>query len=376
MFLKILGNEISVEVEDSNYLFDIIEYMDKMERVVTWRIYVNGNKIYRELCIKNGKVRVYDPIECFGKNLGKKNATTDSQQAILEAWSMWKKKKDSVKKAIFPMLAHDYRKHANKMICPFGVSQKIDGIRAVAEYEEGDVIMTSRLAKPFMYIELVKKDLQIIYNKFPDIIFDGEIYSHEISFSRISGAVRKSKSKSDDDDLLEYWIFDIIQQESYKNRMETLKEIETYYNTFDTHRRLKFVYYNEVVSKNDVKWWHSTYVKKGFEGIMCRNLDSVYRQKFRSYDLQKYKDFEDNEFKIISTKEGRGSEKGAIIFECECGKYTFDVRPRGSIDKRKDMWRRRDEYIGKMLTVRYQDTGIQDNDVPRFPVGIDIRDYE
>jgi ATP-dependent DNA ligase len=375
MYLKILDKNIVVECVDGAYIFEDIRYTDKMERDVVWRIYVKDNRIYREMCINKGKVRVFDPIESIGRNIGKKNETTDSQQAILEAWSMWKKKKDSVKDVIFPMLAQDYRKHSNKMIFPFAVSPKIDGIRAISEHH--DVVeMSSRQGKPFTYLENIKKDLEIIYQTFPGIIFDGEIYSHEISFSRISGAVRKTREKSVDDDLLEYWIFDIVCDDTYKKRMDILKGIESYYNSRGMGH-LKFVYYEEVVSRGEVKWWHSEYVKRGFEGVICRNIDGVYKQKFRSYDLQKYKDFEDTEFKIVGVKDGKGSEKEAILFVCECGDQTFDVRPRGSIEKRRDMWKRGDEYMGKMLTVRYQNTGIQEEGgMPRFPVGIDVRDYE
>ena len=69
---------------------------------------------------------------------------------------------------------------------------------------------------------------------------------------------------------------------------------------------------------------------------------------------------------------------GAIVFECisEAGK--FDVRPRGSIEKRRKMFKNKQSYVGKMLTVRYQATGdqSQESGIPRFPVGIDVRDYE
>lgn len=374
MDTTILGKNIKAYKQGNKYVFDDISYKDKMGRNVVWSIYVVDNNIYRNLRIDDGKVRHYDSIECSGKNSGKKNETSSHEQAILDAFSMWKKKCDTVVDAIFPMLAHDYRKHFKKLSLPFAVSRKIDGIRAIAQTCEDNVCMTSRLSKPFKYIERVKEDIHNIYKKFPDIIFDGEVYSHEIPFSRISGAVRKTKSKSVDDDMLEYWIFDIICDECYKDRMDLLKKIEAYYNQIDTNGKLRFVYYDVVNTRDDIIRLHEQYVKEGFEGVICRNLDGKYKQKFRSYDLQKYKDFEDDEFKIVNTKEGRGSEKGAIIFECVSGDKCFDVRPRGSIDTRKDMWNRRNEYIGKMLTVRYQTT--QDHELPRFPVGICVRDYE
>ena len=41
---------------------------------------------------------------------------------------------------------------------------------------------------------------------------------------------------------------------------------------------------------------------------------------------------------------------------------------------RKALFKYGRDYIGEMLTVRYQE--LTDDGVPRFPVGIAIRDYE
>ena len=128
-------------------------------------------------------------------------------------------------------------------------------------------------------------------------------------------------------------------------------------------------------------------VAQGFEGIMCRNLSGPYLFKNRSNDLLKFKAFEDAEFTIVGAKPGVSTEKGAIVFECSVSAIggdadsTFDVRPRGSVEKRRQMYLEKDRYIGKQLTVRYQphtnDADRQnDTGIPRFPVGIDIRDYE
>ena len=127
--------------------------------------------------------------------------------------------------------------------------------------------------------------------------------------------------------------------------------------------------------------FHQYYVEQGFEGIMCRNIAGAYLPKNRSNDLLKYKAFEDAEFTITGAKPGVGTERGAIVFECTCDAGVFDVRPRGSIEKRREMYLSKHKYIGKPLTVRYQPHTNQadqeaDTGIPRFPVGIDVRDYE
>ena len=113
----------------------------------------------------------------------------------------------------------------------------------------------------------------------------------------------------------------------------------------------------------------------GFEGLILRNCNGIYEVNKRSYDLQKYKHFIDEEFDIIDFTEGTGDEKGLIIFICETksGK-TFSVRPKGNHEYRKELFDNGDYLIGKKLTVMFQE--YSGEGVPRFPVGITIRDYE
>jgi DNA ligase-1 len=50
------------------------------------------------------------------------------------------------------------------------------------------------------------------------------------------------------------------------------------------------------------------------------------------------------------------------------------VKPEGTIKERERYYREREEYMGKQLTVRFQN--LTALGVPRFPVGVTIRDYE
>jgi ATP-dependent DNA ligase len=113
----------------------------------------------------------------------------------------------------------------------------------------------------------------------------------------------------------------------------------------------------------------------GYEGAMIRNGDGIYKLGHRSADLQKLKEFQDAEYKIIGFKEGTGTEKGCVIWECSTDKsLTFSVRPRGSKAERQGYFQNGKEHIGSMLTVRFQE--LTNDGIPRFPVGISIRDYE
>lgn len=112
----------------------------------------------------------------------------------------------------------------------------------------------------------------------------------------------------------------------------------------------------------------------GYEGTMVRNADSLYENK-RSYNLQKIKEFDDAEFKITGVKSGRGRTQGCAIFTCATSKGDlFDCKMEGSLDRLKEILLDSRNVIGKMLTVRYQ--GFTNGKMPRFPIGVSVRDYE
>ena len=279
--------------------------IDKLGRKNYWECYVVDNDILRKSWIESpdSKIREYPKISKSGKNIGRKNETTDHQQALFDTYSLWLNKqtknyretideKDIIKSQILlPMLAQKYtdRKHLLKL--PFGVSEKLDGVRVLSKMIKNKIRLTSRNAKEYNFMNQIRLELSDIIG---DYTLDGEVYSHDIPFEAISGAARTKKKPSIYDDKLEYWIFDIaIENLTYSERMNILKKLEKDYNKLypNTHH-LKFVYYTKVNLLDDVKKYHDQYVEQGYEGLMCRNLDGMYKFKYRSNDLQKYKEFE------------------------------------------------------------------------------------
>ena len=160
----------------------------------------------------------------------------------------------------------------------------------------------------------------------------------------------------------------------FSDRLKVLKSIPTLKHSivvkteqFNKHK---------LPMKNLVLSNHDKYVQLGYEGIMVRNSESLYKMNYRSKDLQKFKEFIDEEYEIISGKEATGEDTGTVIFLCKTKQnQEFYVRPRGSRQLRKYMFENLDKYIGKQLTVRYQNLS-EDKQIPRFPVGITVRDYE
>lgn len=388
---------------------------DKLKRKKFWEVIISGDEHHCLSGIVGGVTKKYSPVKSIGKNIGKKNETTPQQQTILEAYSKWTKKHDQgyhpyhlphsenkdepveskspSSEHHLPMLAQKYTERSKHLKEPFGISAKLDGVRCLASYEDGEVVLKSRLGKEFKWMNSIREQLEILFIKWGEhLIFDGELYSHTIPFNAISGAARSSSKLSKFDDKLEFWIFDLaVKLVRYEDREELLHRIS---EDVEDVSKIKFVF-SEKSKHNDLEEAHGRYVSQGYEGIILRNYDGMYLFNFRSNDLQKYKHFIDEEFLVVDIDSGKGTEEGAIIFVCETEKgERFSVRPRGSISKRRWMLEGEERYLNKKLTVRYQPYATNEEGcLPRFPAGIsfpedvtkieldlleevDLRDYE
>jgi len=405
------GVEINATVEfngdEEIYHFPELYKVAKLGKTTFWRIRVEGNEYFRESGFVGGKVKQYAPVQAVAKNVGRSNETTPENQALFEAYSEWKHKKkqlyteETVEQGggktdgggvlsdrLRPMLAEKFTERKKYVIYPAAVSPKLDGVRAMIYQDEKEIIFISRLGKQYLFMDNLRAEARKFIEEFDQrVVLDGELYSHNIPFNAISGAVRSKNKPSKFDDKLEFHIFDLYLPDSpdlsYEGRMDLLREV----CNREDFKYLHFVFYDNVFKEEQISIKHAEYVKMGYEGLMVRNLMSPYRLGRRTNDLLKYKEFEDDEFKVIDVVEGMGTERGAAVFVCVTKDgQKFSVRPRGSIEKRKMQFKNKSKYIGKMLTVRYQPLSKEDV-LPRFPVGIkfdpkteligvDIRDYE
>ena len=89
--------------------------------------------------------------------------------------------------------------------------------------------------------------------------------------------------------------------------------------------------------------------------------------------MQKYKEFHEEEYPIVGFDQGDGRDKGTVIWKCQTKEgRVFSVRPRGTHEYRNDLFKNGKLYVGKQLTVIFQE--LSELNVPRFPVGKAIRD--
>jgi DNA ligase-1 len=345
----------------------------------------------------DGKQQTNERVVTIGKNIGKKNETTPIQQAVSEAQALWNKKKDagyapaaggagtsacedaeddsavpSASDGIpLPMLAQDYNKRGKDIVFPCYAQRKLDGVRCVAIAGKG---LYSRNGKPMSaHLTAIRAEVDSLP---AGTILDGELYADKthLSFQEIVGLAKKATLKKGDVEKLPclyLCVYDVVMEGTNKDRKRWLDALFAS-RTFSHIKQLPTAVCN---SADDAKYLHSTYVAEGYEGLILRNVKGLYKIGHRSKDLQKYKEFLDEEFPIVGFKEGDGLEKGCVIWTCRTKDGAeFDCRPRGSREERCALFRSGASYIGKPLSVRFQEW--TDDKVPRFPVGIAIRDYE
>ena len=349
-----------------------------------YKIKVIDNEITMEHGYEDGKMAVQKRTSS-PKNVGKSNETTPFDQACSDAQSKWNKKKDEgyteTKKAqktqelLLPMLALKYTDRKKDIKFPCYVQPKLDGVRNI--YTNGT--FNSRGGKPFTTLNHLIEECDILQNglesyngqKGVGAPLDGEIYCHnEITFQDVIAAVKKT---SENTPKLKYYIYDLA--DSTLTFEERIKKLQEFFKKMEKSQYLVLVPTYEVKNEEEIIKYHEQFIKDGYEGIIIRNKDGKYTFKHRSKDLQKWKNFVDKEFKIIGGKEATGEDSGTVVFILDNGDgQTFECRPRGSRELRREWFKNLESLKGRRLTVRYQN--LSDSGIPRFPVGITIRDYE
>lgn len=350
-----------------------------------WEIEIIDNKYRTNSGQKDGKIITSEFTVCKGKNIGKKNETTDAQQAILEAKSKWNKKqereryalsiKDTGNVSIQPMLAKNYNDYKEKLSFKndkIFVSTKLNGGRCIAT-KNG---LFSRKGKEIKSCPHINISLKIFFDKYPDVILDGELFNNTLkqNLGELISLINKKEPDPRAKDIVQYWIYDII--DTNKNFEERLFFIKR--NIIETNI-IKICDAKQVSSFESIDKALMAAEKNGQEGIMVRT-NGVYECK-RSKYLLKYKSFLDEEFTIIDIEEGKGNlagMAGTIVLQAKNGK-PFGAAPTGSHEYWASIWSNRKSIIGKQATVKYKELSPvteRGGGVPTFAKVICIRDYE
>ena len=272
------------------------------------------------------------------------------------------------------------------------VQPKLDGVRMLTLLlPDGRVRLFSRTGHSFDHL------IPVIFPRAskmgePGTLLDGELYVHGEGFQAIVSAVKDRGLAGPLVPRLAYHLYDAIlpgaagKAAPYAARRKAIADAAA---AAGGGHRLEVVPTAEADGRADVERLMRKWNKAGgYEGVMVRDPDAPYEPGKRSRSLLKYKRFDDAEFEIVGHEEATGKDRGTVVFVCSNGRgkgskgaegtkgpdATFRVRPTGTRAERAKMLRDVDSLVGKMLTVRFQ--GRTDGGLPRFPVGVAVRDYE
>lgn len=374
----------------------ILYGVSRIGKVKQWQVKVEEHEdrtatIIVESGYVGQKIRaILKPVK-KGKNIGRANETTPFEQAVSEAESKWNGKRDQnyefdqmdpdnyTPRLMLPMLAKGMGK--GKIVYPAYIQPKLNGICNLAERfpnpytNDISVLHHSRGGHLFETLDHLDKWIHKLNAPAPT---HGELYVHGWSLQKIGAYTKKVKP---DQEKLEYWLYDLAWLGTpFETRIKWIAEVLALITRNFPECPVKFTPTELVNNYAEAKVFHDKCVQNGFEGAMLKNVNGMYMFQYNSNDLEKVKDYDDDEFEIVGGKEGTGTDTGCVIYRCvtESGKE-FDARPRGTVEDRKDMFKNLPNDIGKMLTVRYAE--LSDDGIPLQPVGVPaeaeaVRDYE
>ena len=377
-------------------------------KVWEWRTWVEDkgtHAVIHTLAGQQGMKQTPTEVPVYvGKNIGKANETTYLQQAQMDALSKMEKKlkgeyrydvKDAAKGELqggkAPMLAQKLiitgdgkteGKTIQKMGIEFdvvGVQPKLDGLRCLIKIDEDSVELRTRTSKKFEPIPHIEADIRKAYveNNLSGLYeFDGELYTTEISFSKISGALRKQKKTEEhlrNLQFVKFHIYDVMLDKGYADRMAFIGTL------FGTHENPKYdsicpIEHHEIIATDDnITAKMNDFIERGNEGLMLRKLDVPYENK-RSWQLCKYKFFQDEEFELADVLEdARGGFTSMVVLKTEPyidkdgkEKDTFNAGIKDMTQAEcAELLANKHDYIGQKVTIQFQE--YTDYGVPLFP---------
>ncbi len=265
------------------------------------------------------------------------------------------------------------------------ITQKYDGIRAVAKVRDGNVEIFSRQGKPIEGLKDIEEELKELEDGFYDgeLLLDKEdIPSKDLYRETVQVVNSKSEYKSN----VIFNIFDSI----------PLNDFVIEYSKYSCIDRKRFVY--KELRRVNLNWlkpveilYHGKYDKRivqqeldkqialEHEGVMVNLAYAPYEGK-RTKNILKVKAMQDCDLKIIGFEEGTGKNKrtlGAVIVDYK----GFEVKVgSGFTNQDRDyFWANQEELLGRVITVQYfeETTNKKDNSLSlRFPVYLELREPE
>lgn len=336
-------------------------------------ISVLENFVIQESGVVGSNNPVINKSACVAKNVGRSNATTPEEQALVEAQA---KIVDKLKVGYFrsieeaqnkggadfllPMLAKDYKKEKAKVQFPCYVQPKLDGMRALYSEDNGFISRTGRSIDTLGHI---------VVPEIEGLVLDGETYAHGESFQENMRLIKKYRPGKTEQ--VKYHVYDLVMDAPFPDRYLKLQSL------VQDLANVKLVHTARINDEEELLYHHQLFISQGYEGTIIRHSTAGYEVNKRSSQLLKYKDFIDETFIVVDVipSESR-PDQGVIVCTSNVPSHKvlgrFNCGMKFSHFERKVMLDMKEEYIGRKAEVRFFE--YTDGGLPRFPVCVGFRE--
>lgn len=297
-------------------------------------------------------------------------------------------------KAFKPMKAPNQTVDIKTVKYPLLASYKIDGIRCL--FKDGKMY-TSAL-KQFANIQLWNrfKDLAKITTK-KDAIFDGELFTHDITFNELSGVCRQLDKELPTN--LDFYCFDAIHNKEFIQSFQTRITLLSA-TGIDYLPHIQIVEQWSVFSPDEVNNLYKNALAWGCDGLILRDPNGKYkcgRGTIKEGLIYKMKPFETFDSKIIGLIQSTEVRKDAEKTINELGRSVTSKKKDDRIlikkaaafvvlykgkelkvtiamtdEEKKDVWINKQNYVGRWI--EYKGMLVGSKDLPRHPTFIRFRD--
>jgi DNA ligase-1 len=293
-----------------------------------------------------------------------------------------------VQEVFSPMLAVNYEKVKSLRYPKMG-SPKLDGIRAVVQ--NGTIV--SRNLKPIKNDFIRELLSSPVLEGLDGELIVGDPTAEDVFRTSTSGVMTKEGEPD-----FKFCVFDKYHPTArFEDRLDMAGEALDKFGL----QYLSLVPHYHIRDEGDIDEYESSFLEAGYEGMMLRCPDGLYKQGRATpteQTLLKVKRFLDEDAEVIGYVEektnahldkvqdingewARPTGKGTTIGKGTLGKLIvrdlktgieFGVGSGFKKQDRIDLWKNPDELIGKIIKYKYFPVGIKE--APRFPTFIYFRD--
>lgn len=284
-------------------------------------------------------------------------------------------------------LAYEFSKQIHKFDddVKFVVTQKLDGFRSLVEINDENVVaIRTRKGKLLNNLNELMIALEKALPNEGHYIFDGELLMNDdegrwSSGERFQQTSKQVSAKGQAHDVA-FHIFDALPYEEFikGKSINVYSKRREFIDSIDENELVKVVPVLGTCAKDEISTWSDFATENNWEGVMLNDPNARYETK-RHKGLLKVKKMRTADLMIVGFEEAidgknRGGLKSLIVQLDD--ENTVNVASGLTEEQRIDIWSNKDQYLGKIVEVKYfEETSNQNGGRSlRFPVILRFRD--